>query len=139
MICNEGHHVVLVTDDFKMAKATEEHQLANEVCPPSTFFERLSTKAKGKHASELRRLGRRIRAAEMQYAISRRNEYDVQAKITWMVDSLLSSTHRSNQPQVNRGGTSSVDLFNELNRMIQGEDIDRVSKKVGLSKQVVKA
>ena len=34
----EGHHVVLVTDDFKMAKATEEHQLANEVCPPSTFL-----------------------------------------------------------------------------------------------------
>ena len=58
----DGHHVILVTDDFKMAKATEEHQLASEVCPPSTFFERLSTKAKGKHASELRRLGRRIRA-----------------------------------------------------------------------------
>ena len=120
----EGHHVVLVTDDFKMAKATEEHQLASEVCPPSTFFERLSTKAKGKHASELRRLGRRIRAAEMQYAISRRNEYDVQAKITWMVDSLLSSTpSKRPQPQVNRGGTSSVDLLHELNRMIQGEDI----------------
>ncbi|MEC7253980.1 MAG: tetratricopeptide repeat protein [Candidatus Thermoplasmatota archaeon] len=120
----EGHHVVLVTDDFKMAKATEEHQLASEVCPPSTFFERLSTKAKGKHASELRRLGRRIRAAEMQYAISRRNEYDVQAKITWMVDSLLSSTpSKRPQPQVNQGGTSSVDLLNELNRMIQGEDI----------------
>ena len=120
----EGHHVVLVTDDFKMAKATEEHQLASEVCPPSTFFERLSSKAKGKHASELRRLGRRIRAAEMQYAISRRNEYDVQAKITWMVDSLLSSTpSKRPQPQVNRGGTSSVDLLNELNRMIQGEDI----------------
>ena len=26
-----GHHVILVTDDFKMAKATEEHQLASEV------------------------------------------------------------------------------------------------------------
>ena len=120
----EGHHVVLVTDDFKMAKATEEHQLASEVCPPSTFFERLSTKAKGKHASELRRLGRRIRAAEMQYAISRRNEYDVQAKITWMVDSLLSSTpSKRPKSQVNDGRTSSVDLLNELNRMIQGEDI----------------
>ena len=120
----EGHHVVLVTDDFKMAKATEEHQLASEVCPPSTFFERLSTKAKGKHASELRRLGRRIRAAEMQYAISRRNEYDVQAKITWMVDSLLSSApSKRPKSQVNEGGTSSVDLLNELNRMIQGEDI----------------
>ena len=87
----EGHDVLLVTDDFKMAKATEEHKLAAEVCPPSTFFERISKSAKGKHASELRRLGRRIRAAEMQYAISRRNEYDVQAKITWMVDSLLAT------------------------------------------------
>jgi len=120
----EGHHVVLVTDDFKMAKATEEHQLASEVCPPSTFFERLSTKAKGKHASELRRLGRRIRAAEMQYAISRRNEYDVQAKITWMVDSLL-STAPTKRAKVETGTSqsSSIDLLNELHRMIRGEDI----------------
>ena len=120
----DGHHVVLITDDFKMAKATEEHQLAAEVCPPSTFFERLSTKAKGKHASELRRLGRRIRAAEMQYAISRRNEYDVQAKITWMVDSLLASA--STKPvkaMAQSGGESKVNLLNELQRMLEGEDI----------------
>ena len=120
----DGHHVVLITDDFKMAKATEEHQLAAEVCPPSTFFERLSTKAKGKHASELRRLGRRIRAAEMQYAISRRNEYDVQAKITWMVDSLLASA--STKPvkaTAQSGGESKVNLLNELQRMLEGEDI----------------
>ena len=120
----DGHHVVLVTDDFKMAKATEEHQLAGEVCPPSTFFERLSTKAKGKHASELRRLGRRIRAAEMQYAISRRNEYDVQAKITWMVDSLLASA--STKPvkaTAQSGGESKVNLLSELQRMLNGEDI----------------
>lgn len=120
----DGHHVVLVTDDFKMAKATEEHQLAGEVCPPSTFFERLSTKAKGKHASELRRLGRRIRAAEMQYAISRRNEYDVQAKITWMVDSLLASA--STKPvkaTAQSSGESKVNLLNELQRMLNGEDI----------------
>lgn len=120
----EGHHVVLVTDDFKMAKATEEHQLASEVCPPSTFFERLSAKAKGKPASELRRLGRRIRAAEMQYAISRRNEYDVQAKITWMVDSLLTSA--STKPvkaKGQSGGESKVNLLSELQRMLNGEDI----------------
>ena len=41
---------------------------ANEVCPPSTFSNGFRPK-KGKHASG--RLGRRIRAAEMQYAISR--------------------------------------------------------------------
>jgi len=128
----DGHHVVLVTDDFKMAKATEEHQLASEVCPPSTFFERLSAKAKGKPASELRRLGRRIRAAEMQYAISRRNEYDVQAKITWMVDSLLTSA--STKPvkaKGQSGGESKVNLLSELQRMLNGEDI-----KTGLRKKL---
>ena len=120
----EGHSVLLVTDDFKMAKATEEHQLASEVCPPSTFFERLSTKAKGKHASELRRLGRRIRAAEMQYAISRRNEYDVQAKITWMVDSLLTSAPaKPAQQKVETGGATKVNLLNELHRLVNGEEI----------------
>jgi len=120
----DGHHVILVTDDFKMAKATEEHRLASEVCPPSTFFERLSTKAKGKHASELRRLGRRIRAAEMQYAISRRNEYDVQAKITWMVDSLLSSAPaKSAKPSIQTDGEAKVNLLNELHRMVNGENI----------------
>ena len=119
-----GHSVLLVTDDFKMAKATEEHQLASEVCPPSTFFERLSTKAKGKHASELRRLGRRIRAAEMQYAISRRNEYDVQAKITWMVDSLLSSAPaKPAQQKAETGGATKVNLLNELHRLVNGEEI----------------
>ena len=127
----EGHHVVLVTDDFKMAKATEEHQLASEVCPPSTFFERLSAKAKGKPASELRRLGRRIRAAEMQYAISRRNEYDVQAKITWMVDSLLTSA--STKPvkaKGQSGGESKVNLLSELQRMLNGEDIKTSLRKM---------
>ena len=120
----DGHHVILVTDDFKMAKATEEHQLASEVCPPSTFFERLSTIAKGKHASELRRLGRRIRAAEMQYAISRRNEYDVQAKITWMVDSLLSSApSKPVKAPVQTSGNSNVNLLDALHRMINGEEI----------------
>ena len=136
----DGHHVVLVTDDFKMAKATEEHQLAGEVCPPSTFFERLSTKAKGKRTSELRRLGRRIRAAEMQYAISRRNEYDVQAKITWMVDSLLSSAPaKPVKASVQSDGSSSVNLLNELHRLVNGEDIKTSTrKKLLLSNQVVK-
>ncbi|MBL6881923.1 MAG: hypothetical protein ISR25_05525 [Candidatus Poseidoniaceae archaeon] len=127
----EGHDVLLVTDDFKMAKATEEHQLAGEVCPPSTFFERIAKSAKGKHASELRRLGRRIRAAEMQYAISRRNEYDVQAKITWMVDSLLATApakvKASVETQANEG--QSVDYLHQLGRHLSGEDLKTSHRK----------
>ena len=126
----DGHDVLLVTDDFKMAKATEEHQLAGEVCPPSTFFERIAKSAKGKHASELRRLGRRIRAAEMQYAISRRNEYDVQAKITWMVDSLLSTAPAKAKAVVNQANEGqSVDYLHQLGRHLSGEDIKTSHRK----------
>ena len=126
----DGHDVLLVTDDFKMAKATEEHQLAGEVCPPSTFFERIAKSAKGKHASELRRLGRRVRAAEMQYAISRRNEYDVQAKITWMVDSLLSTAPAKAKAVVNQANEGqSVDYLHQLGRHLSGEDIKTSHRK----------
>ena len=38
---------------------------------------------------KLNSLSRRVRAAEMKYAISRRTEYDIQSKLTWMIDSLL--------------------------------------------------
>ena len=126
----DGHDVLLVTDDFKMAKATEEHQLAGEVCPPSTFFERIAKSAKGKHASELRRLGRRVRAAEMQYAISRRNEYDVQAKITWMVDSLLSTAPAKAKAVVNQANEGqNVDYLHQLGRHLSGEDIKTSHRK----------
>ena len=90
----DGHHVVLVTDDFKMAKATEEHQLAVKsvlLRPSSNDFQ---PRRKESMPPNYVDWGDEF-AAEMQYAISRRNEYDVQAKITWMVDS-FSPVHQQN-------------------------------------------
>ena len=90
----ETDGVVLVSDDFKMTTTAERTDLRFETCPPSTFLQRLVAEAPdADRDARFRSLSRQVRAAEMKYAISRRSEYDVQRKLTWMVDSLLSSSH----------------------------------------------
>ena len=90
----ESSEVVLVSDDFKMTTTAERTKLRFETCPPSTFLQRLVADAPdAARDARFRSLSRQVRAAEMKYAISRKSEYDVQRKLTWMVDSLLTSSH----------------------------------------------
>jgi len=86
----EGLSVMLVSDDYKMTTTAEKANLGYSTCPPSTFLQHMADRASGKGAGNLRSLSRRVRAAEMSYAISRAKEYNIQEKLTWMVDSLLS-------------------------------------------------
>ncbi|MFL2982427.1 MAG: hypothetical protein ACJZ4V_05855 [Candidatus Poseidoniaceae archaeon] len=90
-LAHEGHKVTLVSDDFKMTTTGEKVNLNFETCPPSTFLQRLADSGNSGQRTRMRSLSRRVRAAEMRYAISRAGQYDVQAKLTWMVDSLLSA------------------------------------------------
>ena len=94
-LSREGRDVTLVTDDFKMTTTSQKVNLGFNTCPPSTFLQRLSETGPNACKSRFRSLSRRTRAAEMRYAISRVNEYDIQAKLTWMVDSLI-----ENKPQI---------------------------------------
>ena len=97
-LTREGKTVVLVTDDFKMTTTGEKANLGYTTCPPSTFMQRLAELSSVKSKSAFNSLSRRIRAAEMRYAISRVNEYDIQAKLTWMVDSLITTSQSTPQP-----------------------------------------
>ena len=90
-LAHEGHKVTLVSDDYKMTTTGEKVNLNFETCPPSTFLQRLADMGNNSQRSRLRSLSRRVRAAEMKYAISRAGQYDIQKKLTWMVDSLLST------------------------------------------------
>lgn len=90
-LAHEGHKVTLVSDDYKMTTTGERVNLNFETCPPSTFLQRLADSGNSGQRTRMRSLSRRVRAAEMRYAISRAGQYDIQAKLTWMVDSLLSS------------------------------------------------
>jgi rRNA maturation endonuclease Nob1 len=87
----EGHEVTLVSDDFKMTTTGDKVNMSFETCPPSTFLQRLADSGSSGQRIRLRSLSRRVRAAEIRYAISRAEQYDMQAKLTWMIDTLLSS------------------------------------------------
>ena len=123
-LTREGKTVVLVTDDFKMTTTSEKANLGYTTCPPSTFMQRLAELSSVKSKSAFNSLSRRIRAAEMRYAISRVNEYDIQAKLTWMVDSLISSPKAQPAP-AKKADTSPVEdvLSTALRRTLNGEHI----------------
>ncbi len=129
-LVREGRDVVLVTDDFKMTTTGEKANLGYTTCPPSTFMQRLAELGPNKSRSTFNSLSRRIRAAEMRYAISRVNEYDIQAKLTWMVDSLIEGP----KPKVNRPTKPSQSegdegLSTALKRGLKGENIKAKHRK----------
>lgn len=88
-LMREDHEVHLVTDDFKLANAANAHNMVSDVYPPSTFFERLHRLESGKVSNELKKIAWKIRSAEMRYAISRKDTYNIQEKLTWLIESLL--------------------------------------------------
>ena len=56
----------------------------------------------------------------MKYAISRRSEYDVQRKLTWMVDSLLSSSHALDNDEEQDADRVERRRIADLTRVIRG-------------------
>lgn len=120
----ESSDIVLVSDDFKMTTTAERTGLRFETCPPSTFLQRLVAEAPdaGRDA-RFRSLSRQVRAAEMKYAISRRSEYDVQRKLTWMVDSLLASSHALDDDQEEDAERLERRRIADLTRVIRGYKI----------------
>jgi len=132
-LAREGGDVVLVTDDFKMTTTGEKANLGYTTCPPSTFMQRLAELGPNKARSTFNSLSRRIRAAEMRYAISRVNEYDIQAKLTWMVDSLIEGPKaKVAEPAKPQPNESDDVLSTALKRGLMGEKIKiKHRKKLG--------
>ena len=126
----EGKKVILVTDDFKMTTTKEKAGFGFETCPPSTFLFRLSEAVKGTPSSRMKTLSRRVRSAEMRYAISRAAEYDVQSKLTWLVDSLL--TNRPGLPSPSEDDERKDEagtMVRTLQRILRGEKVKASRKK----------
>ena len=126
----EGKQVTLVTDDFKMTTTKEKAGFGFETCPPSTFLFRLSEAVKGAPSSRMRTLSRRVRSAEMRYAISRAAEYDVQSKLTWLVDSLL--TNRPGLPSPSEDDERKDEagtMVRTLQRILRGEKVKASRRK----------
>ena len=124
-LAHEGHKVTLVSDDYKMTTTGEKVNLNFETCPPSTFLQRLADSGNSGQRTRMRSLSRRVRAAEMRYAISRAGQYDVQAKLTWMVDSLLSSRVPLAEESEEITEVDETKLISGLIRSIRGEKVKK--------------
>ena len=124
-LAHEGNKVTLVSDDYKMTTTGEKANLNFETCPPSTFLQRLADSGNSSQKSRLRSLSRRVRAAEMRYAISRAGQYDIQAKLTWMVDSLLSSKVVAPEQEEISGNYDEKKLVSGLIRSYRGQQVKK--------------
>ena len=122
-LTKEGHSVTLVSDDYKMTTTAKKVNLQFETCPPSTFLQRLADVGDDSQRSRLRSLSRRVRAAEMKYAISRAGQYDIQKKLTWMVDSLLSTKLGANKNSDGQDESIEGLLVKALIRSLRGEKV----------------
>ena len=119
-LSREGRDVTLVTDDFKMTTTSQKVNLGFNTCPPSTFLQRLAETGPNACKSRFRSLSRRTRAAEMRYAISRVNEYDIQAKLTWMVDSLIDNKPQPKAAEPVQEKSSEQKLIRSLRKFLLG-------------------
>ena len=126
----EGASVTLVSDDFKMTTTAERAGLRFTTCPPrpsSSAWVKGSPTRTGMLASGDCR--DRFVFAEMKYAISRRDEYDVQRKLTWMVDSLLASNAMHSAMETEGAdqdeGANERRRIADLTRSIRGYSIKR--------------
>ena len=124
-LVQEGREVTLVSDDFKMTTTGDKVNMTFETCPPSTFLQRLGDSGSKGQRTRLRSLSRRVRAAEMRYAISRAGQYDVQAKLTWMVDSLLASKLALNDESSDSSISDERKMVAALIRSIRGENVKK--------------
>ena len=125
-LAGKGEEVVLVSDDYKMTTTSQRIHLPYRTCPPSTFFQRLSELSSGSIKTRLRGLSRKVRGEEMRYAISRSGQYDVQSKLTSMIDTLLqSNTPMATVPDVGDSVKVEVEMVNTLRRHMLGERVKK--------------
>ena len=124
-LVQEGRKVTLVSDDFKMTTTGDKVNMNFETCPPSTFLQRLADSGSKGQRTRLRSLSRRVRAAEMRYAISRAGQYDIQAKLTWMVDSLLASKLALSESSEDSSISDERKIVAALIRSIRGEKVKK--------------
>ncbi len=88
-LAGSGSPVRLVSDDFKISTSSREMGKPYAVISPSVFLFSLSRELKGEDRSRVRQLYKKVRHGEMEYVLSRADMYNVEDKLTWLMDNLL--------------------------------------------------
>ncbi|MCK5415005.1 MAG: hypothetical protein KAJ35_06465 [Thermoplasmata archaeon] len=88
-LARSGASVRLVSDDFKISTSSRELGEPYAVISPSVFLFSLSRELKGEDRKRVRHLYKKVRHGEMEYVLSRADLYNVEDKLTWLMDNLL--------------------------------------------------
>ena len=87
----QGNTTTLVTDDFKITKTAPKIPQHFEVISPSVFLMQVSNECEGNRKARFKDLHRKVRRFEIEYMLSRRDIYDAQPKLDWLIDSMIGS------------------------------------------------
>jgi hypothetical protein len=136
-LARAGATVRLVSDDFKISTSSRELGEPYAVISPSVFLFSLSRELKGEDRKRVRHLYRKVRHGEMEYVLSRADLYNVEDKLTWLMDNLLHEVtspeagpapvpgaEASGPPQVKDGREEEAN-WNALVRHLRGERVRR--------------
>ena len=88
-LSRSGAPVRLVSDDFKISTSSRELGRGYAVISPSVFLFSLSRELRGEDRKRVRHLYKKVRHGEMEYVLSRADMYNVEDKLTWLMDNLL--------------------------------------------------
>ncbi len=88
-LARSGASVRLVSDDFKISTSSRQLGEPYAVISPSVFLFSLSRELKGEDRKRVRHLYKKVRHGEMEYVLSRADMYNVEDKLTWLMDNLL--------------------------------------------------
>lgn len=87
----QGNAVTLVTDDFKMMKTAPKIPQQFQVISPSVFLMQVANDCTGNRKVRFKDLHRKVRRFEIEYMLARRDIYDAQPKLDWLIDSMIGS------------------------------------------------
>jgi len=87
----QGNQTTLVTDDFKITKTAPKIPQHFEVISPSVFLLQVSNESEGNRRARMRDAHRKVRRFEIEYMLARRDIYDAQPKLDWLIDSMIGS------------------------------------------------
>ncbi len=98
-LSKRGKSVKLISDDFKISTCSKELGRSYAVLSPSVFLFTLSRELAGDDKKLVRMLYKKVRHGEMEYVLSRADMYNVEDKLTWLMDNLLTTvTDPEGQP-----------------------------------------
>jgi tetratricopeptide (TPR) repeat protein len=93
-----GFQATLVTDDFKIMKTAPKVPQRFEVVSPSVFLLRVSEESTGHRRGQFKALHRKVRRFEIEYMLARKDIYDAQPKLDWLIDSMIGTLAAGERP-----------------------------------------